>query len=54
MTLWPEAAGFGHAEDGFTPAFAGRLIDAVAEIYRSGVWPSATRRANADRRSPAA
>ncbi len=54
VTLWPEAAGFGHAEDGFTPAFAGRLIDAVAEVYRSGVWPSATRRANADRRSPAA
>ena len=54
VRLWPEAAGFGHAEDGFTPAFAGRLIDAVAEVYRSGVWPSATRRANADRRSPAA
>jgi len=43
VTLWPEPAGFGHAEDGFTPAFADRLLDAVAEVCRSGVWPPACR-----------
>lgn len=38
-TLWLEPAGFGHAEDGFTPAFAARLAAAVAACRRTGRWP---------------
>lgn len=38
-TLWLEPAGFGHAEDGFTPAFAGRLAAAVVACRRTGRWP---------------
>lgn len=37
--LWREPAGFGHAEDGITPAFAGRLADAVAHLARTGTFP---------------
>ena len=39
VTLWLEPAGFGHAEDGFTPAFARRLAAAVAEVFQTGRWP---------------
>lgn len=37
-TLWVEPAGFGHAEDGFTPAFAGRLGAAVVACRQTGRW----------------
>jgi pimeloyl-ACP methyl ester carboxylesterase len=37
--VWLEPAGFGHAEDGFTPAFADRLAGAVAHVHTSGRWP---------------
>jgi uncharacterized protein len=37
--LWREAAGFGHAEDGMTPAFVGRLREAIVEVARSGAFP---------------
>lgn len=33
------AAGFGHAEDGVTPAFADRLAEAVAAVVQTGRWP---------------
>ena len=39
VELWLEAEGFGHAEDGFTPAFCARLADAVAAVHRDGHWP---------------
>ena len=39
-TLWLEPAGFGHAEDGFTPAFCDRLAAAVATVHREGRWPA--------------
>lgn len=38
-TLWLEPAGFGHAEDGFTPAFCDRLTEALAAVHAHGVWP---------------
>jgi uncharacterized protein len=38
-TLWLEPAGFGHAEDGFTAAFAGRLAAAVVACRWTGRWP---------------
>jgi uncharacterized protein len=38
--LWVEPVGFGHAEDGFTPAFVARLADAVDEVLRTGRFPS--------------
>jgi uncharacterized protein len=37
--IWREAAGFGHAEDGFTPAFVQRLSNAVAKVHATGQWP---------------
>lgn len=37
--LWLEPAGFGHAEDGFTSAFADRLVAAVRHVRAHGVWP---------------
>lgn len=36
---WREPAGFGHAEDGFTSAFARRLGDAVVAVARDGRFP---------------
>ncbi len=38
VTGWLEPAGFGHAEDGLRPAFAGRLADAVVACARAGRW----------------
>lgn len=38
-TLWVEPPGFGHAEDGVTPAFADRLAEAVAAVVQTGRWP---------------
>lgn len=40
VALWLEPAGFGHAEDGFTPAFCDRLAAAVATVHREGRWPA--------------
>ena len=40
VSLWLERAGFGHAEDGFSPPFTQRLTEAVAEVHRHGFWPS--------------
>lgn len=37
--LWLEPPGFGHAEDGFTPAFAQRLTAAVSFVADHGTWP---------------
>jgi uncharacterized protein len=37
--LWEEPAGFGHAEDGLTPAFVAALGDAVVEVAASGRFP---------------
>jgi pimeloyl-ACP methyl ester carboxylesterase len=34
--LWLEPAGFGHAEDGITPAFVEALSDALLEVRRTG------------------
>ena len=39
VTLWLEPPGFGHAEDGFTPAFVQRLAAAVAKVFDTGRWP---------------
>jgi hypothetical protein len=36
--LWLEPAGFGHAQDGFTPGFAARLAHAVATVHVTGRW----------------
>jgi len=41
--LWLEPAGFGHAEDGFTPLFADRLAAAVATVHATGRWPAQDR-----------
>lgn len=38
-TLWLEPPGFGHAEDGFTPAFVQRLAAAVSFVSEHGTWP---------------
>lgn len=40
--LWLEPTGFGHAEDGFTDAFADRLGAAVVEALTTGRFPVAT------------
>jgi uncharacterized protein len=37
--VWREPSGFGHAEDGFTPAFLDRVADAVAGVLATGRWP---------------
>jgi uncharacterized protein len=37
--VWHEPAGFGHAEDGFTPAFVARLAAAIAEVAATGRFP---------------
>ena len=37
--LWLEPPGFGHAEDGLTPAFVGRLRRALDTVASTGVWP---------------
>jgi alpha-beta hydrolase superfamily lysophospholipase len=37
-TLWLEPAGFGHAEDGFTPGFADRLSAALLAVWTTGQW----------------
>lgn len=37
--LWEEPAGFGHAEDGVTPAWCQRISQAVAEVTRTGRFP---------------
>ncbi len=37
--VWHEPAGFGHAEDGFTPTFVARLADAIAEVAATGAFP---------------
>lgn len=39
VTLWLEPAGFGHAEDGFSPGFAQRLRDAIELVHARGRWP---------------
>lgn len=38
-TLWIEPPGFGHAEQGITPAFTHRLADAIATLTRTGAFP---------------
>jgi uncharacterized protein len=38
-TVWRESPGFGHAEDGLTPAFIDRLGYAVVEVARTGRYP---------------
>lgn len=38
--LWRERAGFGHAEDGLTPAFIDRLGRAIIEVARTGRYPA--------------
>ena len=43
VALWLEPAGFGHAEDGFTPAFADRLAGALATVHADGRWPAQAR-----------
>lgn len=40
-TLWDEPAGFGHAEDGFTPGFCARLAGAVQHVVTHRLFPSA-------------
>lgn len=37
--VWHEPAGFGHAEDGFLPAFCDRLAAAVDVVRRGGRFP---------------
>lgn len=37
--LWDEPEGFGHAEDGITPAFCARLARAVLAVARDGRFP---------------
>lgn len=39
-TVWRERAGFGHAEDGLTPAFVDRLGRAIIEVARTGRYPA--------------
>lgn len=38
-TLWLEPAGFGHAEDGLSPAFCARLLQAFRIVHARGRWP---------------
>ena len=38
-TLWREPAGFGHAEDGVSPAFVAALGEAIVACLDSGVFP---------------
>ena len=38
--LWRRPAGFGHAEDGITPAFVDALGQAVVEVATTGRFPS--------------
>jgi uncharacterized protein len=38
-TLWIEPPGFGHAEDGLTPAFVARLRAALAGVRDTTAWP---------------
>jgi pimeloyl-ACP methyl ester carboxylesterase len=38
--LWEEPDGFGHAEDGLTPAFLARLARAVAHLGETGAFPA--------------
>ena len=40
--VWHEPVGFGHAEDGFTPAFVARLADAIAVVAETGAFPEWT------------
>lgn len=42
-TLWREPVGFGHAEDGITPAFTERLARALVTVRSTGSWPAAAR-----------
>ncbi|HEX2027404.1 MAG TPA: alpha/beta fold hydrolase [Nitriliruptorales bacterium] len=39
-TLWLEPAGFGHAEDGITPAFAAALAQALHAVFDRGQFPA--------------
>ncbi|MFT5223344.1 MAG: pimeloyl-ACP methyl ester carboxylesterase, partial [Glaciecola sp.] len=39
IPLWAEPVGFGHAEDGLTPAFARRVAGAVHSVWRTGQFP---------------
>lgn len=39
-TLWLEAPGFGHAEDGFSPVFATRFAAAITYVHEHGRWPA--------------
>lgn len=38
--VWHEPTGFGHAEDGFTPRFAARLGEAIAQAVADGRFPA--------------
>lgn len=40
-TLWVEPPGFGHAEDGLSPAFVARLRCALEIVRAEGAWPAA-------------
>jgi uncharacterized protein len=39
--VWREPAGFGHAEDGFSPRFCDRLAEALAAVRADGRFPAA-------------
>lgn len=39
VIVWHEPTGFGHAEDGLTPAFCARLADAVRLVVSEGRFP---------------
>jgi pimeloyl-ACP methyl ester carboxylesterase len=41
VVVWQQPAGFGHAEDGLTPAFVQRLSDAIDRFARTGTFPAA-------------
>ena len=41
-SVWLEPAGFGHAEDGFSDTFAGRLAEVVVEVAGTGRLGGAT------------
>ncbi|WP_108664252.1 alpha/beta hydrolase [Euzebya rosea] len=40
VVVWHEPVGFGHAEDGLTPAFCARLAEAVGRVVSEGRFPA--------------
>ena len=44
VSLWLEPPGFGHAEDGLTPAFVVRLAGAVEHVLAAGRFPDGAER----------